>query len=107
MAFIIYCLPRSRSAWMARYLNYPFTVPLQPVAHDVAPLCKSIEGFLKAYKEENMWGSIELGGMIGWQVIRKEMPELKTVVVRKPLQEVYDSLVMLGYRPNLTELGKM
>src|SRR5215469_16688266 len=107
MAFIIYCLPRSRSAWLAHFLNYPFAVPKQPVAHDVAPLCKSIEGFLHAYKEEGMWGSVEIEGMIGWQVIKKEMPELKTVVMRRPLQEVYNSLVMQGYKPNLTELGKL
>src|SRR5215469_4491325 len=107
MAFIVYCLPRSRSAWLAHFLNYPFTVPRQPVAHDVAPLCKSIEGFLHAYKEEGMWGAVEIEGMIGWQVIKKEMPELKTVVMRRPLQEVYNSLVMQGYKPNLTELGKL
>ena len=107
MAFIIYCLPRSRSAWLAHFLNYPFAVPKQPVAHDVAPLCKSIDGFLHAYKEEGMWGSVEIEGMIGWQVIKKEMPQLKTVVMRRPLQEVYNSLVMQGYKPNLTELGKL
>jgi len=92
---------------LAHFLNYPFAVPKQPVAHDVAPLCKSIDGFLHAYKEEGMWGSVEIEGMIGWQVIKKEMPQLKTVVMRRPLQEVYNSLVMQGYKPNLTELGKL
>ena len=107
MAFIIYCLPRSRSAWLAHFLNYPLAVPLQPVGHNVAPLCKSVEGFVRAYKEEGMWGSIELEGMIGWQVIRKELPDLKTIVVRRPLQESYNSLVMLGYKPNLSELANL
>jgi len=72
----------------------------------VAPLCKSIEGFLKAYREEGMWGSVELSGMIGWQVIRKEMPELKTVVMRRPLQEVYESLAGLGLQANLSTLAE-
>jgi len=107
MSFIIYSLPRSRSAWLAHFLNYPFTVPLQPVGHNLAPLCKSVERFVKAYKEEGMCGSVELEGMIGWQVIRKEMPDLKVVVMRRPLQEVYDSLTMLGYIPNLTELASL
>jgi len=106
MPFIVYALPRSRTAWLANLLNYPFTSPLQPVAHDVAPLCKSVEGFIKAYKEEGMWGSVEIGGMIGWQVIRKEMPELKTVVLRRPLQEVYNSITMMGYQGNLTYLAE-
>lgn len=107
MAFIIYCLPRSRSAWIAHFLNYPFAVPKQPVGHNVAPLCKSVEGFLDAYRKEGMWGSVELEGMIGWQIIRKELPDLRTVVVRRPLQESYNSLVMLGYKPNLTGLAEL
>lgn len=106
MAFIIYCLPRSRSAWMAHFLNYPFVTPKQPVAHDVAPLCKSVENFISAYKKEGMWGSVEISGMIGWQVIRKEMPELKTIVVRRPLQEVYNSIINLGYQAHLSNLAE-
>lgn len=106
MAFIIYCLPRSRSAWMAHFLNYPFARPAQPVAHDVACLCKSVDGFIKAYKEEGMWGSVEIGGIIAWQLIRKELPDLKTVVVRRPLQDVYQSIANLGLQANLTVLAE-
>ena len=106
MPFIIYCLPRSRSAWMAHFLNYPFAVPLQPVAHDVAPLCRSVEGFVRAYKEEGMWGSVEIGGIVGWQLIRKELPDLKTVVVRRPLKEVYDSIIHMGFSGNLSLLAE-
>jgi hypothetical protein len=92
---------------MAHYLNYPFTRPLLPVAHDVAPLCKSVEGFVKAYKEEGMWGSVEIGGMIGWHLIRQELPDLKTVVVRRPLQDVYGSIANLGLQGNLTNLAEL
>lgn len=92
---------------MAHYLNYPFARPLQPVAHDTAPLCKSVEGFVQAYTEEGMWGSVEIGGMIAWRIIRKELPDLKTVVVRRPLQEVYESIVNLGYQGNLTYLAEL
>jgi len=107
MAFIIYCLPRSRSAWVAHFLNYPFAVPTQPVAHDVAPLCRSVDNFLRAYREEGMWGSVETGGMAGWQIIRQEMPELKTVLIRRPLQDVYESIASLGMIGNLSNLAEM
>jgi hypothetical protein len=107
MSFIVYCLPRSRSAWLAYYLNYPFAVPLQPVGHDVAPLCKSVEAFVKAYKDKELFGSVELSGMIGWQVIRQELPDLKVVVMRRPLQEVYNSITMLGYDAHLTNLAEL
>lgn len=106
MAFIIYCLPRSRSAWMAHFLNYPFARPLQPVAHDTAALCGSVEAFVKAYKE-GMWGSVEIEGIVAWQLIRKEMPDLKTVVVRRPLQDVYNSIIKIGYQGNLTYLAEL
>ena len=107
MPFIIYCLPRSRSAWVAHFLNYPFAVPTQPVAHDVAPLCRSIDNFLHAYREEGMWGSVETGGVAGWQIIRQEMPHLKTVLIRRPLQDVYESIANLGMIGNLSNLAEM
>lgn len=91
---------------MAHFLNYPFARPLQPVAHDVATLCKSVDGFVKAYKEEGMWGSVEIGGIIAWQLIHKELPDLKTVVVRRPLQDVYESITNMGLHANLTVLAE-
>ena len=107
MPFIIYCLPRSRSAWLAHFLDYPMARPRQHVAHDVAPLCRSVSNFVKAYTEEGMWGSIEIAGVIGWQVIRKELPNLKTIVVKRPLQEVYNSLMQLGIQPHLNNLAEL
>jgi hypothetical protein len=92
---------------MTHYLNYPLARPLQPVAHDVAPLCKSIENFVKAYKEEGMWGSVEIGGVVAWQVIRKELPDLKTIVVRRPIQEVYSSITEEGYQGHLANLAEL
>jgi len=92
---------------VAHFLNYPFAVPAQPVAHDVAPLCRSVDNFLHAYKEEGMWGAVEMGGAAGWQIIRKEMPELKTVLIRRPLQDVYESIANMGYLTNLTNLAEL
>jgi len=62
---------------------------------------------LKGFREEGQWGSVEIGGMIGWQIIRKEMPHLKTVVLRRPLQEVYQSVLNLGYQAHLTNLAEL
>jgi hypothetical protein len=107
MAFIIYCLPRSRSAWIAHYLNYPLARPPQPVGHSIAPMCESVENIVKAYKEEGMFGTVELEGMIGWQIIRKELPHLRIVTVRRPLQEVYLSIAEMKMQPHLTNLAEM
>lgn len=62
---------------------------------------------MRAYKEEGMWGSVEIGGMIGWQLIRKELPDLKIVVVRRPLQEVYNSITNLKLTAHLTNLAEL
>jgi len=70
-------------------------------------LCKSVEGFVKAYKQEGLWGSVEIGGMIGWQVIRQELPDLKTVLVRRPLQDVYNSILKMGFQGHLTNLAEL
>lgn len=92
---------------MAHYLNYPYCHPQQPVAHDVAALCKSVQGFVNAYKEEGMWGSVEQTAIIGWRLIRKELPDLKTIVVRRPLQEVYQSLHHYNLPVSLAGLAEM
>ena len=103
MAFIIYSLPLSRTAWLTHYLNYPLARPPQVVSHDTAPLCGNVKDFVKAYKD-GLWGSVELAGVIGWQVIREELPNLKTVVVRRPVQDVYSSIVKLNLEPDLDKL---
>jgi len=66
-----------------------------------------VGNFIKAYTEEGMWGSIEQSGIIGWQVIRKELPDLKTIVVKRPLQEVYNSLAQMGIQPHLNNLAEL
>jgi hypothetical protein len=108
MSFIIYALPRSRSAWMAHFLNYPMARPLQPVGHNIAALCGSIEAFIDAYTKEGMFGTVELEGAVGWQLIRRELPDLRTVVVRRPIQEVYKSIASIPHlQPHLTDLAEL
>lgn len=106
MTFIIYSLPRSRSAWLSHYLNYPLARPLQPVVHNMAVMCSSVENFVKAYVEKGLWGSVEPNGIVGWQLLRREMPDLKTVVVRRPLQDVYNSITQIGMHPILAGLAE-
>jgi len=106
MAFLILCLPRSRSAWLASYLNYPLARPPQPIGHEVLTECRSWDEFVNNYKR-GMWGTVETAGAMLWQNVRKEMPECKIVLVRRPLIEVYRSLAAKGIVADLHVLAEM
>lgn len=84
--FIILSLPRSRSAWLAHFLRYAGTV----VTHDLATECSSISEF-KA-KLRLVDGTTETGAVLGWRLIRAELPEAKLVVIRRDFREVGASL---------------
>lgn len=104
--FLILCLPRSRSAWMAHYLNYPLARPIQPVGHDILLGCERVEDFLNSYRN-GMWGTVETSAAPLWKIVRKELPECKIVVVKRPLIEVWKSLNRIGWLGDLTELAEL
>jgi len=62
--------------------------------------------FLDSYGA-GMWGSVETGGAMLWQIVRNEMPDCRIVLVRRPLIEVYRSLATAGVTPNLTALAEI
>lgn len=107
MSFIIYALPRSRTAWVSHYLNYPLARPTQGVGHDLAVQMGSVEAFMDLYNKEGMFGSVEIGAVMAWRIIRKELPHLKTVVIRRPLIEVFNSFAKAGFEVNIGELGEL
>lgn len=88
--FLVLSLPRSRSLWMAHFLRYAGRV----VPHDLATECASIEEFKS--KLSLCDGSCETGAVLGWRLLRRELPELKLVVVRRPWPEVIVSLFGQG-----------
>lgn len=88
--FLILSLPRSRSAWMSHWLRYGGKI----VGHDLAVECASIADF-KA-KMELLDGSCETGAVLGWRLIREQMPDCKLVVVLRPVGEVMASLGKFG-----------
>lgn len=107
MSFIIYSLPRSRTAWAAHYLNYPLARPPQGVGHDLAVQVGSVEAFIDLYNKEGMFGSVEIGAVMAWRLIKKELPNLKTVVMRRPLIDVFNSFAKAGFEVDLGELGEL
>lgn len=88
--FIVMALPRSRTAWMSKFLSYP----PRSCAHDLVLECSSIQEYLEALGRFD--GTIETGAMLGWRVLRKRMPLARIAVVRREKKEVLASLAKFG-----------
>ena len=99
--FLVFGLPRSRTAWLSNFLA------LRPgaVGHDTAIDCKSIEEFIgQFYGLDRLSGTCETGAMIAWRVLKHKMPEAKMVVIQRPTTDVAFSLGRVGLFPGLLEL---
>lgn len=88
MSFIVHALPRSRTAWLATFLTYGGWTCL----HEWAITMRSIEDVVKLFRTPNM-GAAETAAGYGWQLLAHHVPELKTVVVRRPVADVVDAMM--------------
>jgi hypothetical protein len=97
--FVVFSLPRSRSAWLTHFLSYP----PKRVGHDVIVYCDRVSDFVKLFAD-GMDGTCETATVLGHRLIRHLMPTVKFAVVRRPLAEVVASLSRLGLAAPLGEL---
>lgn len=88
--FMIFGLPRSRTAWLSHYLAYGGA----RVGHDIAADCNSIDEFLRAFG--TLRGSVETAGMLGWKLVRRAYPRAQLMVVRREPKQVLASLATFG-----------
>ena len=85
--FIIHALPRSRTAWLSKFLTYKdYTC-----YHEQAMNWRSIEDVKTLFTTPNT-GSAETGMAQGWWLVQRYFPGIKTVVVKRPLEDVLQSL---------------
>jgi hypothetical protein len=91
-SFLILSLPRSRSAWLSRFLSYRN----KRCGHDIAPRCGSVAEVVDRLGRYD--GSCETGAMLAHQILRNQLPGTKFVTVRRPVREVIDSLARVGLR---------
>lgn len=89
--FIIYSLPRSRSVWVSRFLSYDG----KRCGHDLATQCATVKEFADLFDGDCV-GTAETGAVIGWRAIRRLLPSARIAVIRRPVQEIYDSLSRFG-----------
>lgn len=99
--FIIFSLPRSRSAWLSHYLTYAD----KWCGHDTVIDCKTMDEFAGQFVgPQAIAGSCETGAMLGWRVIRHSMPKAKLLVVRRPILECWAELATFGIAGDMTEM---
>lgn len=86
--FIIYALPRSRTAWLAEFLSYADW----SVSHEQAIYMRSIEDVQEFFERPNT-GTVETAAAQAWRIIHHHVPNLRVAVIRRPVDEVIDSVL--------------
>ena len=97
--FVVFSLPRSRSAWLTHFLSYP----PKRVGHDVIIYCKHVSEFVSKFAS-GMDGTCETASVLGHRLIRHLLPSVRFAVVRRPLAEVTRSLAQFGLVAPVGEL---
>ena len=88
--FVVFSLPRSRTAWLARFLTYgPWEC-----GHDEIRHCRSLDD-IKAWLSQPCVGSVETACAPFWRLLVALRSDARVVVVRRPVGEVVDSLMRL------------
>ncbi len=91
--FIIFGLPRSRSFWISRFLSGDGS--LKPCGHDIGCVVDNLAD-AKAALTDTLCGTVETGAAVAWRWLRKNLPEARFIVVRRPIEEVAASLARIG-----------
>lgn len=85
--FIIYALPRSRTAWLSEFLTYGE----YNCGHENAIYMRSIADIKALFKPNS--GTVETAAAQAWRIIHHHIPGLRAAVIRRPVDEVIDSVL--------------
>lgn len=99
--FVVFSLPRSRSAWFAHFLRSDGQFK---IGHDIALQCEKTDDFISAFRDYAFTGTVETGAVMAWKLILHEMPKVQFMTIRRPLKEVKRSLNALGLEPQKGDL---
>lgn len=86
--FIVYALPRSRTAWLAEFLSYKDW----QCGHEQAIFLRSVDDIKRLFALPKT-GVVETAAAQAWRIIHHHVPNIKAVVVRRPIDDVMRSMV--------------
>jgi hypothetical protein len=86
--FVIFALPRCRTAWLSRFLSYG----QWSCGHEQARYVRSVDD-IRSWLSTPFTGTAETAAAPFWRTLRDIAPDTRVVVVRRPVDEVVDSLM--------------
>lgn len=85
--FVVFALPRSRTAWISHFLSYGDW----HCGHDELRHMRTLDD-VDAWFAQPCTGTVETAGAPWWRMLE---PGMRVVVVRRPVEEVVDSLMRI------------
>ena len=98
--FIIFTLPRSRSAWLSHWLSYiKDGHRVKSVAHDGVQSLLPCRTMLCIVRRRAQDGTVETGAAFAYKSLRDGLPKAKLLVVQRDPMDCLHSLLAKGIRP--------
>lgn len=91
--FLVLGLPRSRTFWLSKFLSYGD----YECAHEESRYLRSADD-AKTWIKQDFHGSAETAIAPFWRLFHKHNPDLRIVVVRRPVEDVVRSFMALDLR---------
>jgi hypothetical protein len=88
--YLILALPRSRTAWLSHFLTYGQWT----CGHETLPRMRSLSA-VEAFLARPRTGTAETAAASWWRLLGRLAPETKIVVIRRPVNEVVESLMAI------------
>lgn len=95
--FLVYALPRSRTAWLSEFLTYREW----SCGHEFSIQMRRFDEVLAYFRRPNV-GSSEPAAGPGWPILCHHFPEMRRVVIRRPVDEVVDAMMRVDIGDEFT-----
>jgi hypothetical protein len=88
--FMIFTAGRSRTVWLSAFLTYADWACF----HEIAVHFRNMEQVAGFFRNPRV-GTAETAAAPGWRLLRHYLPEMKFVVVRRPVDEIVQSMLAM------------
>jgi GNAT superfamily N-acetyltransferase len=89
--FVVFALPRSRSYWVSRFLNYGGW----SCGHDEVRHARSLDD-IRSWLAMPLSGTVETAAAPFWRLLVSDRPDVRIAVIRRPVDEAVASMLALG-----------
>lgn len=97
--FVIFALPRSRTYWLSQFLSYRDWT----CSHEEARHIRSVDD-VKSWLSQERAGTVETAAAPFWRLLSLARSGVTVITIRRPVDEVVDSLMATGILFDHSEL---